>query len=74
MNFVIFNNQGGALVAYARIIFQNVEGRTHLAAFLANTQQLTEALFKYINGFYNMRRRHSSIGGISPAQFERNTA
>lgn len=34
-------------------------------------QQVTDALFKYINGFYNIRRRHSAIGGISPADFER---
>jgi len=33
-------------------------------------QQLTDALFKYINGFYNIRRRHSTLGGLSPAQFE----
>ncbi|MCF1449166.1 IS3 family transposase [Agrobacterium vitis] len=37
-------------------------------------QQLTDALFKYINGFYNIRTRHSSLGGISPAQFEQQTA
>ena len=33
--------------------------------------EVTQALFKYINGFYNTRRRHSAIGGISPADFER---
>lgn len=37
-------------------------------------QQLTDALFKYSNGFYNIRRRHSTLGGISPAQFEQITA
>jgi transposase InsO family protein len=36
--------------------------------------QVTEALFRYINGFYNTRRRHSAIGGLSPAEFERKTA
>lgn len=33
--------------------------------------QVISALFQYINGFYNTRRRHSTIGGISPADFER---
>lgn len=33
--------------------------------------EVTAALFKYINGFYNTRRRHSTIGGIAPADFER---
>jgi putative transposase len=29
------------------------------------------AVFDYIEGFYNPRRRHSSIGNLSPAQYER---
>jgi hypothetical protein len=29
------------------------------------------ALFDYIEVFYNQRRRHSTIGYISPAAFER---
>ena len=28
------------------------------------------ALFDYIEGFYNPHRRHSSLGYLSPAQFE----
>jgi len=37
-------------------------------------RQVTNALFQYINGFYNPRRRHSSLGGKSPIQFERKAA
>lgn len=37
-------------------------------------QQVTQALFQYINGFYNTRRRHSAIGGMSPIKFERKTS
>jgi putative transposase len=29
------------------------------------------ALFDYIEVFYNQRRRHSTLGQISPAAFER---
>ncbi len=29
------------------------------------------AIFEFIEGFYNPRRRHSSIGGVSPIQYER---
>ena len=29
-------------------------------------------IFEYINGYYNTRRRHSSLGYLSPAQFEAN--
>ena len=28
-------------------------------------------VFSFVEGFYNPRRRHSSLGMISPAQFER---
>ena len=33
-----------------------------------------EALFDYIEVFYNQRRRHSTLGQISPAVFERRAA
>ena len=29
------------------------------------------ALFDYIEVFYNQRRRHSTLGQISPAEFDR---
>lgn len=37
-------------------------------------RQAEIALFKYINGFYNPRRRHSALGGKSPLAFERKAA
>lgn len=33
--------------------------------------EVIQVLFKYINGFYNTRRRHSKLGGMAPADFER---
>lgn len=30
------------------------------------------AVFEYINGFYNSRRRHSALDGKSPVAFEKN--
>ena len=33
-------------------------------------EQAQNALFHYINGFYNPRRRHSYLGNISPVKFE----
>ena len=40
-----------------------------------NTRRQAEmALFEYINGFYNPRRRHSALGGKSPLRFERQAA
>jgi transposase InsO family protein len=36
--------------------------------------QAGKALFKYINKFYNTRRRHSYLGNISPMKFEMKAA
>lgn len=37
------------------------------------TKNLHEAIlsiFQYVHGFYNQKRRHSTLGYLSPAQFE----
>ena len=33
-------------------------------------QMARTAIFEYIEGFYNTRRRHSALGYLSPAEFE----
>jgi putative transposase len=37
----------------------------------ANPRAAALKVFEFIEGFYNPRRRHTSIGNISPAEFER---
>ncbi|MFN9936072.1 MAG: IS3 family transposase, partial [Hyphomonadaceae bacterium] len=37
-------------------------------------RQAHTAIFQYINGFYNPRRRHSYLGGISPLAVEAKAA
>jgi transposase InsO family protein len=37
-------------------------------------RQAEIAIFEYINGFYNPRRRHSALGWKSPVAFERKVA
>ncbi len=39
----------------------------------ATRYEARTAVFEYIEGFYNTRRRHSSLGYLSPANFERNS-
>ncbi|GER08173.1 hypothetical protein GCM10007972_04580 [Iodidimonas muriae] len=40
----------------------------------ATRRETEAALFQYINGFYNPRRRHSALGWKSPLAFERKAA
>ena len=37
-------------------------------------RQAETAIFQYINGFYNPRRKHSALGWKSPVAFERRVA
>jgi len=37
----------------------------------ATRYEARRAVFEYIEGFYNTRRRHASLGYLSPANFER---
>ncbi len=34
-------------------------------------QMLRSVIFEYSEGFYNRRRRHSTLGYLSPADYER---
>src|ERR671916_3447745 len=35
-----------------------------------NRQTARTAIFEYIEGFYNTRRRHSALGHLSPSEYE----
>jgi putative transposase len=48
--------------------------KTELADRFASHGDAKMALFDYIEVFYNQRRRHSTIGYVSPAAFERRAA
>jgi len=37
----------------------------------ASRDEVRADVFDYIERFYNLRRRHSTLGQVSPAQFER---
>ncbi|MCC9138678.1 IS3 family transposase, partial [Pontibacter silvestris] len=36
----------------------------------ATRQQAQLAVFEYIEGFYNRKRRHSALGYLTPSQYE----
>jgi transposase InsO family protein len=48
--------------------------KIELAARFTTYGEAKMALFDYIEGFYNHRRRHSTLGLVSPATFERQVA
>lgn len=48
--------------------------KSELADRFASFGEAKMELFDYIEVFYNQRRRHSTLGQISPAAFERRTA
>jgi transposase InsO family protein len=37
-------------------------------------RQLSQAIFEWIEAWYNPRRRHTSIGNLSPVAYEHHTA
>lgn len=37
---------------------------------MAHEAMAHKAIFEYIEGWYNTRRRHSSLGYLSPATYE----
>ena len=48
--------------------------KTELGEVFDSHAEGKRELFEYIEVFYNQRRRHSSLGYLSPAQFESNSA
>lgn len=60
--------------AIAETFFKTLKAELIWRCTWQTRQQAADALFQYINGFYNSRRRHSAIGGTSPIKFEQKTS
>jgi putative transposase len=57
--------------AMAESFFATLECELIDRSVFENRNQARMAIFDYIEGFYNSWRRHSSIGGLCPNEFER---
>jgi len=57
--------------AMAESFFATLECELIDRSVFENRNQARMAIFDYIEGFYNSWRRHSSIGNLCPAEFER---
>jgi transposase InsO family protein len=51
-----------------------LDGESELGEVFDSYSVAKAELFDYIEVFYNQRRRHSTLGLISPAEFERRAA
>jgi len=60
--------------AAVEIFFKTLKAEMIWKIAFQTREQARKELFKYINGFYNARRRHSYLNGLSPIKFERRAA
>ncbi len=56
--------------SFAASLETELEPRAGSRTF-ASRDEAGTAAFEFIGGFYNMSRRHSSIGNVSPADYGR---
>lgn len=56
--------------AFVETFFKSLKAELVWRQRWLTRRQAEAAIFQYINGFYNTRRRHSYLGGISPLAFE----
>ena len=55
-------------------VFKTLESELVWRTVFQTRAEASQALARYIDGFYNPIRRHSALDFVSPAQFERRTA
>lgn len=58
--------------AMAESFFATVECELLQRTSFASREEAKNAIFRFLEGFYNRRRRHSALGYLSPVAFERN--
>jgi putative transposase len=56
--------------AMVETVFKTIKSELIWRTAFATRDQASKAIGQYIKGFYNPRRRHSSLGYVSPAEFE----
>jgi putative transposase len=56
--------------AAAESFFATLQTELLDRGYWATRQSLTTAIFSYIEGFYNRKRRHSTLGYLSPKEYE----
>ena len=57
--------------ALAESFFATVECELLQRVRLTNREEAKTEIFRFLEGFYNRRRRHSALGYVAPVEFER---
>ncbi len=60
--------------AVAESFFKTIKVESLYRYKFENAQQVYSAIFDFIDGWYNTKRIHSSLGGISPREMSKNLA
>ena len=66
------SRRGGAMRTTTVVLLRDPGVRTAGSAHLSQHAEARMAIFEFVEGFYNRRRRHSVLGYQSPAAFEDN--
>jgi len=56
--------------AMVETVFKTIKSELIWRTAFTTRAEASKAIGQYIEGFYNPRRRHSSLGYVSPATFE----
>lgn len=56
--------------AMVETVFKTIKAELIWRTAFSSRADAAKAIGRYIEGFYNLRRRHSSLGYVSPAAFE----
>jgi putative transposase len=56
--------------AMVETVFKTIKAELIWRTAFSSRTEAAKAIGRYIEGFYNLRRRHSSLGYVSPAAFE----
>lgn len=57
--------------AVAESFFHTLKTECIYHEYYENREQAQQGIFEYVEVFYNNQRRHSTLGYLSPAEFER---
>ncbi|GCE23237.1 IS3 family transposase [Dictyobacter kobayashii] len=52
------------------MVIRNAQAGMHLTGTFLSHEEARTALFEYISVYYNRVRKHSTLGYLSPVQFE----